>query len=175
MRRKHEGIAYHEAGHAVVAAVLQLSIGRRGLSIATSKTHSILGCDHLMARLRERSSSTIAAADKSHIEAWTIASLAGDAAELKLDGKQRFARHHDYQQALGLSAHISSSFEQQDARIEVARIGAKDLVEINWPAIQAVAKELLSKKKVSRAELKEIVHRCDEEYYAAVDQRLGLV
>jgi hypothetical protein len=35
------------------------------------------------------------------------------AAKLKLDGKRRFAGHQDYQQAFGLLAYISTSFEQQ--------------------------------------------------------------
>jgi hypothetical protein len=83
--------------------------------------------------------------------------------------------HQDSQQALGLLMYVSTSFEQHDARLEVARIGAKDLVEVNWLAIQAVARELISKKKLSSAEVKAIVLRCDKEYYAAIDRSLGLV
>jgi len=59
--------------------------------------------------------------------------------------------------------------------IEVARLGARDLVKLNWPAIQTVARELLCKKKLSGTEVKAIVLRCDKEYYVEVDRSLGLV
>jgi ATP-dependent Zn protease len=175
MRRKYESVAYHEAGHAVAAVLLRLGIGRRSVSIVPEKAHGILGYTHIMARLREQPDCATSEATKSRIEAWAIASLAGDAAELRLDGKRRFGGHQDFRQAIGLLTYISTSFEQHDARIEAARIGAKDLVETNWPAIQTVARELLSEKTLTGAEVRAIVLRCDEEHYAAIDQSVGLV
>jgi hypothetical protein len=51
--------------------------------------------------------------------------------------------------ASDLLEYISTSVEQFDARLRVASVGARDLIEDNWLSVQAVAEELLRKKTVS--------------------------
>jgi hypothetical protein len=58
---------------------------------------------------------------------------------------------------------LRPSWEQHDARIEVARLGARDIVEATWSSIQAVAEELLRKKTLNAADVKVIVLRCERE------------
>jgi hypothetical protein len=60
-------------------------------------------------------------------------------------------------------AYLATSWEQHDARIEVARLGARDLVEANWSSIKAVAEELLRKQALDAAAVKAIVLRCDRD------------
>jgi hypothetical protein len=72
--------------------------------------------------------------------------FAGDAAERKFDGRHRFGGHRDYQRAAKLLAPLATSWEQHDARIEVARVGARDIVEATWSSIQAVAEDYSEKR-----------------------------
>lgn len=47
--------------------------------------------------------------------------------------------------------------EQFDARHRVAYVGAQDLIEDNWPSVQAVAEELLRKKTLTADEVASLV------------------
>jgi hypothetical protein len=58
---------------------------------------------------------------------------------------------------------ISSTGGQHDARIEVARIGTRDLVEAFWSSVKAVAEKLLRNQTLDAAAVKAIVLRCDRE------------
>jgi ATP-dependent Zn protease len=174
-RRKHESTAYHEAGHAVAAVVLGLKIGKRGVSIIPDKENDTLGTTHVLRQLRENPECARSAGMQWRLERQAITCFAGDAAERKFNGGRRFGGRQDYQRTAGLLAHVATSWEQHDARIEVARLGARDLVEANWSSIQAVAEELLRRKTLNAADLKAIVLRCDEELNSELDRTIGLV
>jgi ATP-dependent Zn protease len=156
-RRRYESTTYHEAGHAVAAFVLRLKLGRRGVTIVPDRERDLLGCANIAARLRERPDCATSARTKAHIEAWAVAHLAGDVAERKFNGRRRFGGHSDLLQASDLLEYISSSVEQFDARLRVACVGAQDLIEDNWPSVQAVAEELLQKKTLSAEEVAKLV------------------
>jgi len=47
--------------------------------------------------------------------------------------------------------------EQLDARLRVASVGARDLIDDNWPSVQAVSEELLRKKTLSADEIEKLV------------------
>jgi hypothetical protein len=162
-RRKHESTAYHEAGHAVAAFVLALKIGKRGVSIVADREKDFVGLAHVPVQVRERPDCAVSGRTRLHLEKQAIMSFAGDAAERKFDGRHRFGGHRDYQHAAELLALLATSWEQHDARIEVARLGARDIVEATWSSIQAVAEELLRKKTLNVADVKTIVLRCERE------------
>jgi ATP-dependent Zn protease len=152
-RRKHESTAYHQAGHAVVAVVLGLKIGRRGVTIVPDNGRGTLGYANITVQLRERPDGATSARTRARIEAWAVAHLAGDVAERKFNGRRRLGGHSDLLRAFDLLEYISTSVEQFDARLRVAYVGARDLIEDNWPSVQAVAEELLSKKTLSADEV----------------------
>jgi ATP-dependent Zn protease len=156
-RRKHEGTAYHEAGHAVAACVLRLKIGKRGVTILPEKERNMLGCANIAAQLRERPDCATSARTRARIEAWAVAHLAGDVAERKFNGRRSFGGHSDLLHASDLLEYISSSVEQFDARLRVAYVGAQDLIEDNWESVQAVAEELLRKRTLSADEVAKLV------------------
>jgi ATP-dependent Zn protease len=60
-------------------------------------------------------------------------------------------------QASDLLEYIPTSVEQFDARLRVAYVGARDLIEDNWPSVQAVAEELLRKRTLSSNEIEKLV------------------
>jgi ATP-dependent Zn protease len=156
-RRRHESAAHHEAGHAVAAFVLGLKLGRRDVTIVPDKERDMLGYANIAARLRERPDRATSARTKARIEAWAVAHLAGDVAERKFNGRRRLGGHSDLLQASDLLEYISTSVEQFDARLRVAYVGARDLIEDNWVSVQAVAEELLRKKTLSADEVAKLV------------------
>ena len=163
LRRKHESTAYHEAGHAVAAFVLRLKIGRRGVSIVPDREKDLVGLAHVPVQVQEQPDRAVSGRTRLHLEKQAIMCFAGDAAERKFDGRRRFGGHRDYQHAAELLAPLATSWEQHDARIEVARLGARDIVEATWSSIQAVAEELLRKKTLNAADVKAIALRCERE------------
>jgi hypothetical protein len=72
-------------------------------------------------------------------------------------GRRRFGGHSDLLQASDLLEYISTSVQQFDARLRVAYVGAHDLIEDNWPSVQAVAEELLRKKTLTADEVASLV------------------
>jgi ATP-dependent Zn protease len=156
-RRGHESTAYHEAGRAVAAFVLRLKIGRRGVTIVPEKERDMLGYANIAAQLTERPDCVISARTRAPIEAWAVAHLAGDVAERKFNGRRRFGGHSDLLQASDLLEYISTSVEQFDARLRVAYVGGRDLIEDSWPSVQAVAEELLRKRTLSSNEIEKLV------------------
>jgi hypothetical protein len=139
--------------------VLRLKIGRRGVSIIPNKANDTLGIAHVFCGLCENTECTRGAGMQHRLEQRAMVCFAGDAAERKVNSRRRFGEHQDNQNAANMLAFVSTSWEQHDARIEVAR----DLVEANWSSIKAVAEELLRKRTLKAAALKAIVLRCDRE------------
>jgi ATP-dependent Zn protease len=156
-RRRYESTAYHEAGHALAAFVLGLKLGRRGVAIVPNEERDMLRCANIAAQLRERPDCATSARTRARIEAWAVAQLAGDAAERKFNGRRRFGGHSDLLQASDLLEYISTSVEQFQARLRVAYVGAGDLIEDNWPLVQAVAEELMRKRRLSSNEVEKLV------------------
>jgi hypothetical protein len=142
---------YHEAGHAVVAVVLRLSIGGHGVSINSDKENDTLGTAHVLCRLRENPECAVGAGTQRRLEQQAIMRFAGDAAERKASSRRRFDGHQDQQCAANMLAFISTSGEQHDTRIEVARIGARDLVEGQLVIYQGHAEELFRKRTLKAA------------------------
>lgn len=52
-KRDEVDTAYHEAGHAVAAFFLGLSIGTRGVTVVPTKEEDMLGCAHVPLTLAE--------------------------------------------------------------------------------------------------------------------------
>ena len=89
-RRKLEGTAYHEAGHAVAAFFLHLKIGRRGVTIIPDKIKDTLGTAHVLQSLCENPDISISPSTHVRIEDYALMSLAGDAAQKKFNPHCRF-------------------------------------------------------------------------------------
>jgi hypothetical protein len=143
--------------------VLGLKIGRWTLRIARNKDVHKRDYTRLVAQLRLHPDCCSNARTMALLENWAIACLVGDAIERKLRRKRQSGGPRDRQRAAGVLAYLATSWEQHDARIEVARLGARDLVEANWSSIKAVAEKLLRKQALDAAAVKAIVLRCDRE------------
>jgi ATP-dependent Zn protease len=151
--------AYHEAGHAVAAFFLHLSIGRKGVTIIPDKINNSLGSAHVLAQLRENPELSDSPRTHVRIEDYAVMGLAGDVAEKKFHPRRRFGGHRDLNDAANLLSYISGSNEVVQARMNVAIRCARDLVNCRWKEITAVATDLLEKKTLTGREVKEIIVR----------------
>jgi hypothetical protein len=180
-------VAYHEAGHAVVACIL----GR------TPKRVTIEGDDHVLGRCETWSRPALLAnlegvvsdASEDQVfgnrterpprergEAWLQLEvqkeiqvlLAGGIATERLDRQNGYEDPNvgdegDVAIAFRIAGQladrfaVASSDEQTEAFIKYLAVRAKDLLNARWPAVEAVAAALIERKTLTRKELAEIL------------------
>lgn len=150
-----ELIAYHEAGHAVIALVLGLNIGRRGVTIIPDKT-SVGSTD--LPRFWV-SGGFIAPRTHVRIENYAVAYLAGPAAQDRFRPRSRFRGHSDLDQAADLLGCISESSRVATARLDVAIRRARHLVGRHWSDVVAVAGALIEHRILSMMQVQEVLRR----------------
>ncbi len=150
-------VAYHEAGHAVAAFFLGLSLGRHGVTIGASKETDNLGSAHVPPRLAEQPDCAISGRTKLRLEQLAVMLLAGDMAERKHNPHRRRGDHRDRENATDLLGYISGLQAVLQARLNLAYAEAQELIDCRWEHVQAVAKALLEKKALTKSEVREII------------------
>ena len=147
-------VAHHEAGHAVAAFVLHLSIGRKGVTIVPS--------DHALGALnipgtppRTSRLGAIPHATRGRLESYAIAAYAGYEAQKRFCPSCEFSGDDDEHNASELLSWVSSKNETLSAHLTLARLEARDLVERYWKQIEAVATALLERKTLNREEVRQ--------------------
>jgi hypothetical protein len=63
----------------------------------------------------------------------------------------------DYKNAISLADHVSGNNEEAEALLKWLRLKAKSTVEFYWPAIKALAAELVNRQKISGKEARPIM------------------
>jgi hypothetical protein len=163
-------IAHHEAGHAVAGMVLSVEFtavrivpGEDGKIGVPLKTNPWLGprpafnpsgefTDEEWADLSE-SDDKWKAWKKRDNDNYAIFCLAGKAAQLEYAGA---ANDEDAKADYSFIAHRLPQCQQ---RIGVLEELARELVRSHWPAVQAIAAELLKRSELTPAEVEEIFRR----------------
>ena len=163
-------IAHHEAGHAVAGMVLGVEFtavrivpGEDGEIGVPLKTNPWLGprpafnpscefTDEEWAELSE-SDDKWEAWKKRDNDNYAIFCLAGKAAQLEYAGA---ANDEDAKADYSFIAH---RLPQCQLRIGVLEESARELVRSHWPAVQAIAAELLKCSELTPAEVEEIFRR----------------
>jgi hypothetical protein len=150
------GVAHHEAGHAVLAAVLHVPFAY--VTIEPDKTSfghvTTLWSDgfrpDIKGDLRTR----------AKVEAHAIVSLAGPAAEARFAGGVVVAGGDiDRSHAVGFATWLSGTPEETEAFVQLWEIQARQRVSQDWiwSAIEAVAKELLVQRRLGAARVRAVV------------------
>jgi hypothetical protein len=83
--------------------------------------------------------------------------MAGDAAQRRFHPRSRFGGSRDIQDASDLLDYASSSPEVSNARLRVAFLEAKALVEFRWDWIIAVATSLHDKRTLNREDVLSLI------------------
>jgi ATP-dependent Zn protease len=149
-------VAHHEAGHAVAAFVLNLGIGRKGVTIVSDAES--LGAAYVLHQLRENSEIEISPRTHVRILDYAVMCLAGDAAQKKFNPRRRYGGQNDLHNAADLLSYISGSNKILELQLKIARLRACGLVEVRWKQIEAVAAALVERKTLNREEVRQACH-----------------
>jgi Peptidase family M41 len=163
-------VAYHEAGHAVAAYVLRLPM--REVSII-EEADSLGHMEHAPTPWFQPDVWYGDDRRTEHrIEARIICALAGPAAEARWGGRRnRVGAGQDERNALDLADYVAGDPTGEGARLYVAwlRHRAEGLVrrELYWAAVEALAAELLARRRVGARRARAIIKQ-------AITAQLGL-
>lgn len=152
-------VAYHEAGHAVMAYEQRLRI--REVSIlpeATSAGH----VDRIAAIIGERPDiGRVTDRVRMKVERDVLVALAGATAQRIRNPRSVRAWHGESDRAVaeGLLAHISPDFEELVAYLNLLDIRARVQLEhfLTWPAVEALAAALLERKVLTGTEARRVI------------------
>jgi ATP-dependent Zn protease len=156
-RKREWDTAYHEAGHAVAAFILDLRIGRNGVTVVPDKIKQTLGMAHVLMQLQENPDVPVSPRTHVRIEKHAVMWMAGDAAEKKFRPGRHYGGRKDLQDAADLLGYISGSNEITEARLKVAKLEAHSLVELRWREITAVANALVERKTLTAEQVHEVI------------------
>ena len=145
--------AYHEAGHAVAAAVLGV-----GFRYATMKPrHDADGSVHLRSSARRWTAKSCAVSLSGVIaETKYIVRDNGEPGEAVRDDLDTSASG-DYDHVVLLAELEAAGPEHIQQRIDEGRELAESTVSLNWAAVEKVAARLIRAGRIDAAEVREIV------------------
>lgn len=150
-------VAYHEAGHAVAAFYLGLRV--REVSIVPDA--DALG--HVSWKPMPpsfRPDAEVSPRVRDRIEREAIATLAGPWAEEKAGGDDAWRTSgSDLDDSVALLQYLCASDDELQAYLHLVSIRARNLVERLWDSIDALAHQLLAKRRLSGEEVRRLMVR----------------
>lgn len=160
--KREEATAYHEAGHAVVAAAVRYPF----LSVTITPTADALGhIQHPAWGDNIRPDITMDGNTKNLLEKAILTLLAGRWAEKRFAGRwNNVGAASDFHEAVNLASYIYAGgkvlqtyINWMDARVEV-------MVDnrLNWAAIKALAAALLVKRRIGYREARKIIAEAED-------------
>lgn len=173
--REEAVVAYHEAGHAVAAHRLMIPFyGRTPISIIPSEEYTgVVFHRNILPQSIEWDAS-----DRSRLKMERVVQvcLAGIEAQYQFDPASirrgelpgDWDGGDDYHQAIGVIDYFTGGNEETSAYLELLRLRAQGLVRnnLNWHCITAVAEALQNKKKLSAKQLREVIAKAKEDFFA---------
>lgn len=160
-----EGIAYHEAGHAAMAALLDIPFGQVTINADTdSAGHVVLKAPYAYVYGEDVGPDDQDTRTGRLIVFW----LAGRAAERFYlgDAFNEETSKADIAQAYAVSAYASSSPEDTEQFLNECEGQAYEAVENYWDVICEVADALLARTTLSETEVKQII----TDFYAPLEE-----
>ena len=116
-----------------------------------------LGSCHILRQLKENPEYATHSSTRARIEDLSIMLMAGDAAQRRFHPRSRFDGCSDVLNASDLLDYVSSSPGVLNARLRVAFLEAKALVEFRWDWITAVATSLHDKRTLSQKDVLSLI------------------
>ena len=151
---RDERTAYHEAGHAVAAFFEQLRV--RTATIKPDKVKGSLGHVSHYPKPSFHPDFETDARTERRVLAGVLTYLAGPAAERRATGRAT-GSHDDYRNAMDMASRLCGSNESVGALLRWMWVQARDLVTVHWSFIEAVARALLARRRLSGQEVREII------------------
>lgn len=152
-----EATAYHEAGHAVVGAVLD----RPPISVTIIPDSGAAGKNEFSVDFRPEFKTHLDASPEkiAYIEARILTKLAGTIAhDLRFSGRPHDAGDaYDQQCARSIiEDNAGWADSDRDAYLRQLEDAARRLLQIHWLWVEAVARALIERKTISTAEIMEL-------------------
>lgn len=155
-----QNTAFHESGHAVVACMLGVRFEL--VSIKPNQERGSLGCIMLHKRPKwavpdtEQYNQDRA---RSWFEKLAQTSLAGQIAEAKHAGRRpaHYSHQNDRDQVFDMAMEICGTEEECSAWMELIFIRARNQLGNFWPAVEAVAQELMERETIPEAQARKII------------------
>jgi ATP-dependent Zn protease len=150
--------AWHEAGHAVMAHLC----GQFVTGVEIVGDENLTGSVSSL-RLIHARHGTDPAVRTARLETRILCLVAGFAAEAIVsdDWDWSAAEDEDLNEAVRLSLRITKRCDKVPRFLEHARDHAVDLLRSNWPAVEAVSRELMKKGRLSGEEFRVMVESWD--------------
>jgi hypothetical protein len=155
-RKLLEATAHHEPGHTVAA--WQTGVKFKRVTIKPSANDGSLG--QLLHNPPQWLRPDIDSSDRVTrlVEQHIIVSFAGQLAEGKFRGKApRYGMRSDDQKAVDLAIRVCGSEETTNAYLKYCWFASRDIVNVRWPEIQAVALALMKQETLNYAEILEVI------------------
>jgi hypothetical protein len=151
------GIAIHEAGHAVAAHELGLSIHSVSVTPDGGRFEQFeptewLRDDQNKARFREAVLASVGPADRWKLYPQIVLSFAGRAAGRRL-GDDGSGAEHDVEQARAIASSVTETWAEQSALLYMAERHAEDIVRNRWEDIERLADLLVRQGELNATEI----------------------
>ena len=145
--------AYHEAGHAVIAF-------HEGISLTSASIIKSDGWDGMVHYEnpfgRSNFETTRSDANRLKAERYARATLAGYFAQRKFDRRtvRSWHAHSDRHKAADIMEYFVASDLELNAWLRLLEIQAKQILEIRWPDVRALAMQLMERKKMNGRQIR---------------------
>lgn len=155
-----EAIAYHEAGHAVAVWAVHRPIHR--VSIIPDEEQGSFGHTKWRGIVIASDTSWFAftARQLGQLQETIIVLLAGMIAEQKYRRAERINIAHsssDAQEAIEIIQRVTGSTQEASKLLEWLWFRAVNVIDLHWPAVEAVAAHLLKRRKLGRRKVFDII------------------
>jgi len=150
--------AYHEAGHAVAAMKIKGLKAVGAITIDEIKhEQSNHGGFHNKSLLRDVHPASPSLRARSRVEKEIMVAMAGGLAQGRKFGPAGVRDHSrsDMEYAVELALYSNDDKPEAKVFLESLSIRAESLVESSWPMIEALAAELLKRRRMTGKELRE--------------------
>lgn len=147
-------VAYHEAGHAVMAVALGINLSKVTI---IPENDSAGHCKHEKITVGDYADNSPRACKRIEISA--MISLAGTLAQRIHN--PRSVRHYramsDYKQACNAAMTLNGSARQETAWLKWIEIKTEDVLRLRWRAVEALSQELMQRKALNGNEARAVV------------------